>query len=1344
MPGPNVPVAIIAPTEQEVVVGSIVKLDGRSSTDPLETGLTYTWSFSQVPIGSQVELFDFTDLEADSSIVSFAPDITGTYKIQLVVDDGTNTSSPVEALVDVRVILVPHHQGFVPDASFIWNYLSDFWNLVPDKKRFEAVWSSLIQVTSAEMLKLYQYQYNRSIRDIQETIQKKWISFSPSIDLDRNQTSFILSDETAGSLASTSVIDSISGLFEAVQPTYSNIVTIPKTEGDFTRTGFGSPTAVGRLLRLSRRTFTMARTSSTFESLNHDSDGATSGTDIFDGSGFTLSMVGATLRILGPASPIVGDYIIGTFVNSTRVTISNPPVGVTWTGSSGVEYTVLPAVAQHTSFFADRVQIPAALDSQPWRMSSTLVSSQYDFDQQGVSTGDLIEVEIQRLDLQVLSTFFVQVTCVDRNRLSFSLNLTDLIEGVPAGGLSDDIQVTLAADLIVPGLSADINGNLLYALQAETVRATVTSVRFKRVYFERSLTSDDEIDVGAFSITARPVRIIRNSKIATDTTVVSIPILQEFIKQPDIIREGDQIFFVANDVRTQVPRAPYLLAENLDYIIDDDSTLSGVCQTQQGNDQVTIPFGDLIDRSIAEGDILEVTQGTTVETFDIRQVLAADLLQVAPDPTITSTSALFTIHRRVSGKFIRFVDGIFSKLAPAPTRLWSEVTYFDNQAAIESNFGILVGVRRADLERIGSGISYKNAVAGLMYALSRGPTISNLALAGHILVGLPFAQNAGVIQEINPEFRMRDDGSPLTGRILVEGRDKNNAKTGVTNIYFYPQGRQLFDALTSKWIPAVPDLSGLAINPATGLEYAVGDKVAQFAPLAKGVRIQEYLSTPNLFDSLVAQGNIASQLQKYHAFQIVVNSDIVTATDTDLVAQFLKKAKAHYVKLISSLGLIVEDFLDIQDFITFTRLTNFFDSSDLGTPSSISVDGGDENDSILSLDGFFYTRYLMGTDLSTVQGSTTVQTAAGGFINPRVILNEAWDPPLVRIGDLLRITKGHNSGDYPIVGVASDTQVSLNLGSGVLETLSNQSFVVYRPLRNPIWSGKVVITLGNSLVPVQETGGGPGGVGASGVSVGDRLVFANLAVLNPLISAIYTVVSVSPGSSPTIQLSTNPIETSGTYNAWVVRDGLLTSGAITPPGSAGEVFYISGTSGDNHVTFVDTGSHINSWLNVSLLRPGSRVVIDSTAYEVMHFEPATRQASITPSLPSNYTDKQVTIDLGPSRPPVPISIDFLDRLPSDYLSLSLVSSLSTGDQVQSTSGSGTVTLTVESFSDLGIRPGDYLQFLTGGEATRDVGHGPGVFPIRSISGSSAVLLVNPLTTGSFRYGLVRKVPNVEG
>lgn len=1339
------PVARIIPSEQEVVVGSIVKLDGRSSTDPQDLALTYAWSFSQIPIGSQVELFGFTLLEDDASVVGFAPDITGTYKIQLIVSDGSLTSDPTDSIVDVRVILVPHHQGFIPDASFIWNYLSDFWTQVADRNRFETFWSGAIQIAASEMLKLYQYQYNKSIRDIQEVIQKRWLSFSPALVLDRDTVSFILADDTAGSSASTFIINSVTGLPTANQPNYSNVVAIPLSEGDFTKTSFGVSPAVGRVLKLENRSYTLARTNSVFQSIDYGLDGASSGTVDFAGSQFNASMVGATLRILGPStSTLLGDYVIASYVSPVHITIVAAHPGVTWTGHSNLEYTILPAAPKNNAFFADRLQVPAGLDAQHWRLSSTLVSSVLDFEASGVSPGDIIQIEVTRTDLQVLSVFYAQVVSVDRNRLGFVLNLVDLVDGIAAGSFTEDIQVTLSSDLMVSGLSADSNGSLTYNLDAATIKSLLASAAFKRTYFEKALTPTDVINIGPFSVVARPIQIIRNKKMAIDPVIVSVPILQEYIKQPFIIEDQDQIFFMVNGVKTQVSRKPYLLAENLDYVIDDESMISGICTVQVSNDEILIPHGDLIDRSIQEGDTIEISIGVTSETFSIRRIISADTIRVFPVPTIGAVGALFTLTRRVPGKFIRFIGGAFTKTSPASLRLWSEVSYLDNGDAIEGNFGVLVGIKREDLAKVGSGIPYKSAVAGLMYALSNGPTISNLNLSAQILLGLPFAQNAGVIKEIDPGFRKRGDGSPLFGRILIDGRDIKGNPTGVTNIYFYPEGRQVFDIPTSKWIPALPNLSGVAINPDTGLEYQVGDAVTQFAPLSKGVQIQEYLSTPDWLDRLIAQGNIASILQKYHSFEVLVNADLVRSADVDLVSQFMLRVKAHYVRLTSGLLKSLEDNIDIQDDLSFQQLLSFYDSSDMGTPTAVKFTQNDSNEAYLSIGGIFYTRYHVGTDLVTTKDSPIVTSVAAGFKNARISPIEASDPPKLRPGDLLLIVQGSNAGSYTVVTVNSDSSITLDLTSINFETKTNQIFQVYRPVINPIFVGTVDITTSNAVVPAHElTGGAIAAIGSAGVAVGDTLVFGNLGTLNPVVSKRYTITEVNPGGvAPNIRISPVPAEATATYTAWIIRKGLIAQGVVSPYGSTGEHFYVNIAAAADYINFVDAGAHINSWLNLSMLRPGDSIVIDSVPYTVLRYEPVNRRALVTPPLLTTATDKQVTVVLRPDRPTTVVSIDFLDRFPSDSLQLDAIASLSTGDLASTTATSKDVTLTVENPTVLNAHAGDALVLLAGADSAIDIGFGPGVYPIHKITGGTTFHLMDALTaTGTFRYGLRRKLPN---
>lgn len=1328
------PTAILLPEEQEIVVGSLVKLDGHYSTDPADLSLTYEWTFTQVPIGSQVGKAGFTNLEADGSIVSFAPDVTGSYTIQLRVNNGTLWSAPVTSIVDVRIILVPNHQNIIPDASFIWNYLSDFWSIVDGRKKFETFWSGAIQIVAAELLKLYQYDYNKSIRDVQDLIQKRWVSFSPALNLDRTKVKFILADDTAGTHASTFVLDSVSGI-PTTQPNYTNVVTIPVTDGDFVETPGGQSIALGRVLKLAQRSYTMLRSKEVIASIDHNTDGASSGSTTFTGSGFTASMVGATLRILvdGTAPSLVGDYVISGYTSATQIDVV-VPAGITWSAHSSLTYSVLPATPNYSSFFSDLVNVPAGLNNQNWRFSATLSSTEFVFEDEGVSPGDVIQVEISRPDLGFVSNFYGQVVSVDRSSLGFVLNLSDLVDGVAGGWMTPDIQLTLANDLTVSGLAATSGGSLLYTGDALAVKNTVSTLLFRRKYFEKVLTPDSPIDVGPFVIFARPVQIIRNNKIAVDSTIVSVPVLQEYVKQPTIATDGGNTYLITDGGKTQVSRAPYLLSENLDYLIDDDSSVQGICHTLSSSDHITIPFGDLLDRNIQEGDTLLVTIGVTGTTFYVRKVIDSETIQVYPTPTETSTTASFIFTRRLSGKFIRFVSNTFTKTSPAPQRFWAEVVYFDNNNNIENNFGVLVGITQEQVRQTGADIKYKSTVAGLMYALTNGPTISNMELAAQILLGLPFAQNAGVITEINPKFRLRDDGSPRLGRILIAAQDKKGNKTGVTNIYLYPRGGQIFDAVLNDWVPTVPDFSGLAINPETDKEYAVGDEVSQFAPLSKGVQVLEYLSSPDWVDRLVAQGDIASQLQKYHSFQLLINYDLVTVSYLDIVAQFVSSVKAHYLRIASTLFKSFDDSITIDDSIEFTIPLTLYEASSASLPTAVKWDDKDGDEAFLSMEGIFYTRYLVGTDLVTTYSSTTVTSASGGFLNPRLSHHESWDPPLLRGGDLLIIDIGSNAGQYTIDRIDDDNTLDVVLPSGNFTTASNQSFRIYRPVTNPIWSGGVAVTNGVATVDTDP------GLGAAGVAEGDLLVFADLGNQNSVVSIVYNIIKVTPDLvTPTLTLDKVIGETTGAYSAWVVRPSLLLSNCVTPFGSGGETFYINTTANAYHIDFFDLGAHNNSWLNVALLQPGSQITVGSDTYTVADIQPGLRRAYVYPATPATLTDQVATISLVPDASNVPISVDFLDRVPNDRIQLDLQASATTGDKANTTALSTDVTLTVENFGTLGTLPGDFFVLLEGGDSTVDKGYGAGVFPIVELVGGGATARLSQAlsATGTFRYGIRR-------
>lgn len=122
---------------------------------------------------------------------TFYPDIAGFYKFDLIVSDGVLFSNPETIVVNVVQSVLP--RGVIPDLSFMWNYLSDFWNLVEDKDRVEVVWGSVAQVAATELYSLWQTEYSKSLRDIQRRFIRRWLHYDlllrePFVDLTTTRT----------------------------------------------------------------------------------------------------------------------------------------------------------------------------------------------------------------------------------------------------------------------------------------------------------------------------------------------------------------------------------------------------------------------------------------------------------------------------------------------------------------------------------------------------------------------------------------------------------------------------------------------------------------------------------------------------------------------------------------------------------------------------------------------------------------------------------------------------------------------------------------------------------------------------------------------------------------------------------------------------------------------------------------------------------------------------------------------------------------------------------------------------------------------------------------------------
>lgn len=106
---------------------------------------------------------------------TFFPDKPGFYKFDLIVFDGALNSEP--SVVLVNVLESPLPRGCTPDLSFIFTYLSDFWNLVEEREKIAVFWSALAQAAATELYSLWQVEYSKNLRDTQRVFVRRWLHY---------------------------------------------------------------------------------------------------------------------------------------------------------------------------------------------------------------------------------------------------------------------------------------------------------------------------------------------------------------------------------------------------------------------------------------------------------------------------------------------------------------------------------------------------------------------------------------------------------------------------------------------------------------------------------------------------------------------------------------------------------------------------------------------------------------------------------------------------------------------------------------------------------------------------------------------------------------------------------------------------------------------------------------------------------------------------------------------------------------------------------------------------------------------------------------------------------------
>ena len=717
------------------------------------------------------------------AIPEATPDAAGLYEPQLVVNDGELNSIPEFALLNVAQTSLT--MGVIPDVSFIWNHLSNFWNLLEDRDKAETVWSGFAQAAANILMTAWQIDYNKSLKDIQRVFQRRWLEYGtfladdPSTAIVRILRGGICSGfygpEDVAGLTLEFVFDN--GKIETV--TFTGIPGTPLSTAEMAsqinkQLGFSTQGVLladvryGRdgtdylafdyptLLRLTPNGTANSNLGfSTTEYAQNDLQ------EIRINSASTPPIYPVSNPAI-PVEPQVNIQIWDNFRSTVNVASGVPTYDLAYYGV-GSDDMFVGTVCNPDNVPHDRLAL---------RIKSVGLSSDY----QGIPPNPSIPSRY----LGIVLTDPIPAEYVPANPSVFQVDFRDwLIPSVVLSTVND-----FTAQLISVGDLARFEVTPIATGVPTIVHCPVVGVAKERLGFNPApLLMYYNGRPGDFNTTFVGVSRLKN--IPVDALVVDIPRLQEVIKDPSSYLTG-----------------------NKDYII---TQING--------------------------------------------------------------------HNA-----IQFASGTYSIGDSPPDTLWAEITYLDNRPAVEANFGTLVAFTSAEATDVSSSMDYLSAVRGLWYAYFGGPSIENVRIGIQILLGLPFAEEAGFVDRIDPHF------SATQGRIFLH--DVSNP--AIIRGYFYPT------------------VDGLGLAP----NIVVGAKIDQFAPLSTGVEVLDWMSL-NGADWLVPYRAVFSEVEKFFRFAIRVNIDAFDLANFMFAIDFMLKFKPHYTyPMFIILKNINPDTIDVVDELT--------------------------------------------------------------------------------------------------------------------------------------------------------------------------------------------------------------------------------------------------------------------------------------------------------------------------------------------------------------------------------------------------------------------------------------------
>ena len=791
--------------------------------------------------------------DASEVVASFVPSVVGEYEVGLVVSNGSLSSA--EEVAAIRVEDARLVTGYTPDASYLWTYLSDFWGLVQGKEPIETFWSAFIQKTAGALLDVVQAMDERSISSFPAHKIQRWKALqvrealpgSTILDAPTSAASVLPYDNTGEQVATGVDVGFLTDRFWANGNAFSvgdlvsilgavyRVVDVVQTE---------TPEGDQDLL------CTVDRAGIPVFELLDDGNLSGRGSPDLEREMALLGGVNATTSVLRTA--------YGSFGESRDVPAEQLYVWLQGVGVPG-RARLVSSWAQdelRLALLADEIScVPAHNFTTGMKLISRLP---------GTAGNGWWVVFRSGSQLKITRRGQEKVFDVEFAPGDTAADLADALSIPQHRSYDADAARTF---LVYPG-SVDLAlqaGALCLDGFAEAEELGWKLLRRRPVQAVRGLTvafgSYD--DRGVFARASHGLSVFEGDRVefadgnvgAVATvigvgpdSVITCPAMDLETLLPTELSAGAAAAFVLHTTRLQVG-ADVLSIPVMQHVLDIDNRLVGTSGDPRLHEGTHY--------RVADGWVSVVADAAADDAYDDPVVHAAGIPQLLPALTV-------------------------------PDRLWAEVVILSNDVTLGSNFGVLVGFPKEAFTQAGLSVSYLSAVRGVMFTLFRGPSLTNIRIGGQIFCNLPFAEKAGTVIEVDPDYDLEHQLWRVQLLCPPNGPD---VREDEQSVYTYEYPRRL----------------GVEMNPGTGLPIAVGDDLTEFQPICKGVRVDDYLTSPSWFRGY------GPEVQKFHTFRVLVDSEMTSSTTVDLLSLYMKATKPSWQKVVVGVMKTCVDERDLAD-----------------------------------------------------------------------------------------------------------------------------------------------------------------------------------------------------------------------------------------------------------------------------------------------------------------------------------------------------------------------------------------------------------------------------------------------